>query len=312
MCRPASPRRASHILRVAQVHIFGCIDAASCFPTRGRALQVRWRLEFDSNVEVIAGPTEGLTKVAEVESEDAIIDEPIDVHLNVTSLLRGGPPRLVIDVWHEDDNARFELSGYGFAHLPVAPGAHDLQLVCWRPWGTSYERLSARLPGTSSYPTLSRRDTAQIRTETTGRFHAIVVGSASPRQDEVTSRVTRMTPRARGDSRLLPRSLEPAVEVLLERDRDGQARRDQHAPRDRPVEEREPPLVAHELAGAVERARVREDAGVRAPHLQPRLDEVGRVGDRARDHARERTTTSATRARPRSPSPPRTPRRRGR
>merc|ERR1719484_343135 len=104
-----------------EVHIFGCIDAASCFPTRGRALQVRWRLEFDSNIEVIAGPTEGLTKVAEVEGEDAIIDEPIDVHLNVTSLLRGGPPRLVIDVWHEDDNSRFELSGYGFAHPPVAP-----------------------------------------------------------------------------------------------------------------------------------------------------------------------------------------------
>ena len=60
--------------------------------------------------------------VANARGKSAIIDEPIDVHLNVTSLLRGGPPRLVIDVWHEDDNARFELSGYGFAHLPVAPG----------------------------------------------------------------------------------------------------------------------------------------------------------------------------------------------
>ena len=187
MCLPSFvAARPSHRLRVAQVHIFGCIDAASCFPTRGRALQVRWRLEFDSNVEVIAGPTEGLTKVAEVESEDAIIDEPIDVHLNVTSLLRGGPPRLVIDVWHEDDNARFELSGYGFAHLPVAPGAHDLQLVCWRPWGTSYERLSARFVG--GYPQLvdptlvaAEDDRYGLRTETTGvvYFHAdIVVGSA--------------------------------------------------------------------------------------------------------------------------------------
>ena len=187
MCLPSLvAAHASHSLRVAQVHIFGCIDAASCFPTRGRALQVRWRLEFDSNVEVIAGPTEGLTKVAEVESEDAIIDEPIDVHLNVTSLLRGGPPRLVIDVWHEDDNARFELSGYGFAHLPVAPGAHDLQLVCWRPWGTSYERLSARFVG--GYPQLvdptlvaAEDDRYGLRTETTGvvYFHAdIVVGSA--------------------------------------------------------------------------------------------------------------------------------------
>ena len=184
MCR--LPRRRA---RLTPLPRRGCTSSAASTRRRasrpGRALQVRWRLEFDSNVEVIAGPTEGLTKVAEVD-EDAIIDEPIDVHLSVTSLLRGGPPRLVIDVWHEDDNARFELSGYGFAHLPVAPGAHDLQLVCWRPWGTSYERLSARFVG--GYPQLvdptlvaAEDDRYGLRTETTGvvYFHAdIVVGSA--------------------------------------------------------------------------------------------------------------------------------------
>ena len=98
-----APSLSSWLASLAAAHDVRC--AAVEFrdtPTRGRALQVRWRLEFDSNIEVIAGPTEGLTKVAEVEGVDAIIDEPIDVHLSVTSLLRGGPPRLVIDVWHED------------------------------------------------------------------------------------------------------------------------------------------------------------------------------------------------------------------
>ena len=166
--------------------MFGCIDAASHFPTRGRALQVRWRLELDSNCEVIAGPTEGLTKLAEVAGEDAVIDEPIDVHISMTSLLRGGLPRLVVDVWHEDDNARFELSGYGFCHVPLSPGEHDVQLVCWRPYGTPLERISAAFVG--GYPQLvdsslvtSEDDRYGLKTETTGvvHFHAdVVVGSA--------------------------------------------------------------------------------------------------------------------------------------
>ena len=53
-----------------EVHFFGCIDAASNFPTRGGAVQVRWRIELDSNCEVIAGATDGLTKLAELSGDE--------------------------------------------------------------------------------------------------------------------------------------------------------------------------------------------------------------------------------------------------
>ena len=37
-------------------------------------------------------------------------------------------------------------------HLPMVSGTHDIEIVCWRPFGTWYERLSSKFIG--GYPRL--------------------------------------------------------------------------------------------------------------------------------------------------------------
>ena len=89
-------------------------------------------------------------------------------------------------MWYEDEHARFELAGYGTCFLPVAPGAHDVDVACWRPYGSPGERLAAAFVG--GYPQLadptviaSDNDRYGLQTETTGLvyFHLDVISSTA-------------------------------------------------------------------------------------------------------------------------------------
>jgi len=50
-------------------------------------------------------------------------------------------------VWRLDDVGRLEVEGYGFVHVPSAPGTHELSVAMWRPVGTPAQELAAFFVG---------------------------------------------------------------------------------------------------------------------------------------------------------------------
>ena len=58
-----------------------------------------------------------------------------------------GWPRLLLQAWRLDDLGRLEVEGYGFVHIPSAPGLHELSVPLWRPLGTPAQELSAYFVG---------------------------------------------------------------------------------------------------------------------------------------------------------------------
>ncbi len=58
-----------------------------------------------------------------------------------------GSPRVSIQSFRLDWLGRKILNGYGFAHLPLSPGKHVLEINLWRPIGTPNQELRAYLLG---------------------------------------------------------------------------------------------------------------------------------------------------------------------
>ena len=54
-----------------------------------------------------------------------------------------GWPKLLLQVWRLDDTGRLEVEGYGFVHVPSAPGLHEVSVPTWRPLGTPEQELAA-------------------------------------------------------------------------------------------------------------------------------------------------------------------------
>mmetsp|Transcript_23049 Transcript_23049/g.79290 ORF Transcript_23049/g.79290 Transcript_23049/m.79290 type:complete len:97 (+) Transcript_23049:197-487(+) len=75
----------------------------------------------------------------------------MDLRIHTSSVI-STVPKLTVQVYQADDLSRHELTGYGFCHLPMVSGTHDIEIVCWRPFGTWYERLSSKFIG--GYPRL--------------------------------------------------------------------------------------------------------------------------------------------------------------
>ena len=66
------------------------------------------------------------------DAQEAVWAPPIDVHYSVEQRVQGWP-RFQLQVFQEDRHGRNELVGYGFVHVPSAPGVHEVQCSCWRP-----------------------------------------------------------------------------------------------------------------------------------------------------------------------------------
>uniref|UniRef100_A0A8B9F957 B9 domain-containing protein 2 n=1 Tax=Amazona collaria TaxID=241587 RepID=A0A8B9F957_9PSIT len=58
-----------------------------------------------------------------------------------------GWPRLHVQVWHQDTLGRCHVLGYGFCHVPSAPGAHSVRCVTWRPLAGWRDRARQRWVG---------------------------------------------------------------------------------------------------------------------------------------------------------------------
>ena len=66
------------------------------------------------------------------DAEEAVWAHPVDVHYAVSDRVQGWP-KFQLQVYQEDAYGRNELVGYGFVHVPSAPGVHEVQCSCWRP-----------------------------------------------------------------------------------------------------------------------------------------------------------------------------------
>jgi B9 domain-containing protein 2 len=58
-----------------------------------------------------------------------------------------GAPRLSVQCYRLDWHGRRILAGYGFAHLPIMPGPHRLEISLWRPVGTPEQEVISFLLG---------------------------------------------------------------------------------------------------------------------------------------------------------------------
>lgn len=52
-----------------------------------------------------------------------------------------GWPRFLVEVWKVDEDGRHNIYGYGTQVLPFANGEYRLEIPCWRPMGTWYDRF---------------------------------------------------------------------------------------------------------------------------------------------------------------------------
>ncbi|XP_042861513.1 B9 domain-containing protein 2-like [Penaeus japonicus] len=123
---------------MAEVHVIGQITGASGF---GRSsLFCKWTLQLGGGWRVIEGLAEGQTQADCSEVGDTVSwCHPVDIHLATRGIQ--GWPRLMVQVYRQDDLGRFDLCGYGIIHIPSRPGHHSVDCPTWRPTGTFAEEL---------------------------------------------------------------------------------------------------------------------------------------------------------------------------
>ena len=87
------------------------------------------------------------------------------------------PPRPALRSRKEScERSRNDICGYGFCHVPVAPGIHTVECPCWIPEGTAMEKITAFFVGGA--PRLKHEDIVyspgdryRLMTRSTGLVH---------------------------------------------------------------------------------------------------------------------------------------------
>lgn len=87
-----------------------------------------------------------------------------------------GWPRLLFQAWALDDLGRLQVAGYGFVHVPAAPGLHELSVPLWRPLGTPAEELAAYFLGG---PDQLLASTAVLFSAASERYRLVTVPSGT-------------------------------------------------------------------------------------------------------------------------------------
>jgi len=129
---------------MAELYIIGQIVGAKDFPSPN--LFCRWSTVAGALWDIIEGEGKGQTQIDHpMDGDIAKWAHPIDIHY-ITKGIQGWP-KLHFQVWHHDSFGRNEIYGYGFCHVPTAPGNHKLECVTWRPVGTFAEQARAYFVG---------------------------------------------------------------------------------------------------------------------------------------------------------------------
>jgi B9 domain-containing protein 2 len=111
----------------------------------------RWWITVSQNWNLINGKDEGQTQVdtASHPSQPNVWSHPIDVQYEFEGTQ--GWPKITFEVWEHDSLGRSSLSGYGFTVLPMSPGKHEINVVLWKPVGSTWQALTARYCGAAPH-----------------------------------------------------------------------------------------------------------------------------------------------------------------
>ena len=129
---------------MAELHVIGEIVGGVGF--EASRLFCRWGAVSGRNWDLLEGIEQGQTHIDyPEEGEFAVWSHPIDLHYACRGIV--GWPKLHFQVWGQDAHGRNEICGYGFCHVPTAPGQHEIKCTTWCPEGTKGEQLSSFFVG---------------------------------------------------------------------------------------------------------------------------------------------------------------------
>ena len=126
-----------------ELHVVGEVVGGVGF---GKGVCCKFKVESGKTWDHLGGNLSGQTHVDyPSDGTTAVWAHPIDVHFSAKTMQ--GWPRILFQVWKMDDYGRIELSGYGFTHVPVNPGAYSVEVPTWRPVGSLREEIAAHFLG---------------------------------------------------------------------------------------------------------------------------------------------------------------------
>lgn len=141
----------SAAVNMPEIHIVGQIASGMNLisdPSEGTFC--RWKFESGKAWQHLGGEESGQTHVGYCkmsEKERITFNHPIDLHYAEAGMQGWSAARMTIQCYRLDYHGRKILSGYGFVHIPTAPGEHELEVNLWRPIGTPDQELAAYLLG---------------------------------------------------------------------------------------------------------------------------------------------------------------------
>ena len=118
------------------------------------SLYCRYTFSHGDDWQVARGVEEGITQMSTAggsrasDSQDlAVWNFPVDVTFRATGAY--GWPQIVLSVYGTDAFGRSDMIvGYGSAHLPMAPGRHEIYVRTFRPLASSlFQRLNSWIFG---------------------------------------------------------------------------------------------------------------------------------------------------------------------
>eukprot|EP00823_Brevimastigomonas_motovehiculus_P007261 TRINITY_DN6277_c0_g1_i1.p1 TRINITY_DN6277_c0_g1~~TRINITY_DN6277_c0_g1_i1.p1 ORF type:complete len:207 (+),score=23.36 TRINITY_DN6277_c0_g1_i1:99-719(+) len=127
----------------------------------------------------VGGELKGQTQVDYPESGEMFVwNQPLDAHYFSKSVQ--GWPRIILEVGKLDDFGAQSLVGYGFTHIPMQSGEHDIEIPIWRPVGNPSQEVEEYYLNTAPYllntelihnPTKAKEERCWLKTKSAGRVH---------------------------------------------------------------------------------------------------------------------------------------------
>ncbi|KAK9822147.1 hypothetical protein WJX74_010850 [Apatococcus lobatus] len=125
---------------MAELHVIGELTGASGF--RRQSIFCKWYFAAGQAWELLEGQEGGQTQTDQpAKGSQSVWGHPIDAHFLCKGLT--GWPKLHLEVWKQDKQGRCDICGYGFVHIPTAPGSYELECATWRPEGSRKEQWAA-------------------------------------------------------------------------------------------------------------------------------------------------------------------------
>ena len=136
---------------IPEVHYVGQISSGQgMLEDTTEGVSIRWRIDTGKAWQLLGGEIQGQTQVSYCkarETENVPFNHPIDVHFAEAGLQGWGAPRISFQAYRLDWTGRRILVGYGFEHMPTAPGPQKMKVNLWRPTGSAEQELEAYLLG---------------------------------------------------------------------------------------------------------------------------------------------------------------------